>query len=344
MQEPVAPALRPQGRPARVDRPATRPESGGGRGKLVAALVVLLALGAGAYALTRPDVQSMLGFSFGSDADGTPPVEEVAAPDVAPPQSETAAPADGLDPKIVDRLPTDGEAATPVSPDARTVQTQRVVPPAEDPAPPVEPAAPAEVAPPPAATAPAGAGQSGPAIAVAQRAILYEEPIPGSDGARVEGRVVWSYVNEPMLPGEPPQPQIRGAVEVPDRGLKLSLSIRKNTDKALPASHIVELKFDLPPDFAGRAIDNTPGLILKQTEEARGDPLIGAVAKVADNLFWLALSGTEADTPRNVALLRDRQWVDVPIRYGNRRRAILTFEKGTPGEQAFNQAFQAWGP
>ena len=35
--------------------------------------------------------------------------------------------------------------------------------------------------------------------------------------------------------------------------------------------------------------------------------------------------------------------MDIPIRYGNRRRAILTFEKGAPGEKAFADAFAAWG-
>lgn len=305
-----------------------------------------------------------------------------------------AQPDDGLEPKILDRLPQEGDA-TPVAPDAKPVSTERVTPPvdvAEAPPAPAAPdggAVPAEPAPdqpgtgteePPAAavtepalppatdTAPvpvepapgvptetvpatptppaeaAGAPQSGePVVLVAQRAILYEEPIPGSDGARVDGQVLWTYVNEPVLPGEPAVPQIRATIEVPDRGIKLSMSLRKNSDAALPASHIIELKFDLPADFAGRGIDTTPGLILKQTEDARGDPLIGAVAKVSDNLFWLALSGAGQDSTRNLALLRERQWVDVPIRYTNRRRAILTFEKGAPGDDAFAKAFQAWG-
>jgi len=180
-------------------------------------------------------------------------------------------------------------------------------------------------------------------VLVAQRAILYEEPIPGSDGARVEGQVLWTLVDEPVLPGEAPVPQIRATVEVPDRKIKLVLSIRRNTDQALPASHIAEMRFDLPADFPGRGIDTTPGLILKQTEDARGDPLIGAVAKVSDNLFWLALSGADQDAVRNVALLKEREWIDVPIRYLNRRRAILTFEKGTPGGEVFQRALAAWG-
>ncbi|BBE74101.1 hypothetical protein [Oharaeibacter diazotrophicus] len=253
--------------------------------------------------------------------------EPVATEPVAPPPADTA----GTPPPGVDVPPP---AFAP--PEGTTTTTE-----------PVTPAAPAPTgtdtaAPAPTTTTPAPAANQ-PVVLVAQRAILYEEPIPGSDGARVEGQVLWTLVDEPVLPGEAPVPQIRATVEVPDRKIKLVLSIRRNTDQALPASHIAEMRFDLPSDFPGRGIDTTPGLILKQTEDARGDPLIGAVAKVSDNLFWLALSGADQDAVRNVALLKEREWIDVPIRYLNRRRAILTFEKGTPGGEVFQRALAAWG-
>lgn len=307
-------------------------------------------------------------------APSVPPAEQAA---VDPAAGEEA----DLEPKIADRLPQEGVEAEPVAPDAVTVQTEPVAPSVVDPAipPPPSPAEtpvvadaeptvpagdgaapaavdppaapPAEVAVPPATTptetvpAPAGApaaGASGPQVVVAQRAILYEEPIPGSDGSRTDGRVLWSFVTEPVLPGEAPTPQIRAQIEIPDRQIRVLMSIRKNADAALPASHIVELKFELPESFAGRSIDTTPGLIMKPTEDARGDPLIGAVAKVSDNLFWLALSGLDQDATRNVGLLKEGEWIDIPIRYTNRRRAILTFEKGGGGDQVFRQAFEAW--
>ncbi len=142
---------------------------------------------------------------------------------------------------------------------------------------------------PPAATAPA-ATPSTPAVIVAQRAILYEEPIPGSDGARVDGQVLWTLVNEP----DAARRGARAADPCHDRGadrkLKLVLSLRRNTDAALPASHIAELRFGPAGRLPGPGIETTPGLILKLTDGRRGDPLIGAVAKVSDNLFWLALS------------------------------------------------------
>lgn len=274
---------------------------------------------------------------------------------------------DGLAPKILDRLPAEGEApAAPVAPDAVAVQTEAVQAPSSiDPDLPPAPGGASAAAPsaqtsaqitPPAEAAPAmaepaapatplssTAAQSGETIGVAQKAILYEEPIPGAPGTKLEGSVVWAFVNEPALPGDKPVPQIRGDINIPELGLKMRLSIHKNDDKALPASHIVEFSFDVPPSFAGKFIDAAPGMIAKQTEEARGDTITGAVAKVSDSLFWLALSGLEQDIARNVLLLKERPWIDIPIRYGNRRRAILTFEKGAPGDKAFNEAFAAWG-
>lgn len=340
--------LQPQRETATLPWPEERAGAGRRLRVVLIGLAVLLLLGlvgAGAYAFREP-----LSALFASA-----------------PQAETNAATtadDGLAPKILDRLPAEGEApAAPVAPDAVSVQTEAVpAPPAVDPDLPPPPgtatalaqAAPTEQTPPPetgptlAAPAaptnpPTAAPSAGQSIAVAQKAILYEEPIPGSPGTKLDGSVVWSFVNEPALPGDKPVPQIRGDIEVPELGLKVRLSIHKNDDQALPASHIVELSFDVPPSFAGKFIDAAPGMIAKQTEEARGDPITGAVAKVSDSLFWLALSGLEQDVARNIQLLKDRPWIDIPIRYGNRRRAILTFEKGGPGEKAFADAFAAWG-
>ena len=55
------------------------------------------------------------------------------------------------------------------------------------------------------------------------------------------------------------------------------------------------------------------------------------------------LSALEADMHRNLQLLKERSWFDIPMVYATNRRAILAMEKGTPGERAFNEAFAAWG-
>ena len=82
---------------------------------------------------------------------------------------------------------------------------------------------------------------------------------------------------------------------------------------------------------------------MKPTEESRGQPLDGAAAKVADGFFWIAFSNDAGPQAQNVALMRERNWIDLPLVYNNDQRAILTFEKGTPGQRVFDKAMTAWG-
>jgi hypothetical protein len=56
----------------------------------------------------------------------------------------------------------------------------------------------------------------------------------------------------------------------------------------------------------------------------------------------IGLSSVESDLQRNVQLLKERTWFDIPIVYTDGRRAILAVEKGSPGETAFAEAFNAW--
>jgi hypothetical protein len=43
-----------------------------------------------------------------------------------------------------------------------------------------------------------------------------------------------------------------------------------------------------------------------------------------------------------LTLLRGQAWIDVPVVYKTGRRALLTMEKGIPGEKVFDEALKAW--
>jgi hypothetical protein len=101
--------------------------------------------------------------------------------------------------------------------------------------------------------------------------------------------------------------------------------------------------FKLPPDFPSGTISNVPGILMKQAEQTRGVPLAGLAVKVTNGFFLIGLSAAEADRERNIQLLKERSWFDIPVVYANNRRAILALEKGTPGERVFADAFKAWG-
>lgn len=185
----------------------------------------------------------------------------------------------------------------------------------------------------------ADAGAAAPALdadaLVAQRAALYEEPTQeGGEVVPVNAAVTWSFVEN-----GPNGPEIVGNVDVPDRSMSFRITVRRNIDESLPASHIVEINVQTPE---GETVRDIPRIVFKQTEDGRGQQLIGAPAQVADGFFWIALSNAAPDVQANLNLLTSQMWIDLPFIYGNGRRAILTFEKGTPGERVFARAVSAW--
>jgi hypothetical protein len=178
---------------------------------------------------------------------------------------------------------------------------------------------------------------------VAQRVVLYDEDPAEPKGKQYVGTVVWRTEQIKAAGGKPGDLAVRADIEIPDRKFKMTMSFRRNTDSSLPASHTAELTFILPPDFAGGGVANVPGILMKSNEQARGTPLAGLAVKVTDGFFLVGLSNVEADRARNLQLLKERSWFDVPLVYTNQRRAIIAIEKGSPGERAFNDAFAAWG-
>jgi hypothetical protein len=178
---------------------------------------------------------------------------------------------------------------------------------------------------------------------VAQRVVLYDEDPADPKGKQFVGSVIWRTEQVKAAAGQKPDIAVRADIEIPDRKFKMTMSFRRNTDTSLPASHTAELTFILPPDFAGGGVGNVPGILMKSNEQARGTPLAGLAVKVTDGFFLVGLSNVDADRQRNLQLLKERSWFDVPLVYVNQRRAIIAIEKGAPGERAFNDAFAAWG-
>ena len=70
----------------------------------------------------------------------------------------------------------------------------------------------------------------------------------------------------------------------------MTMSLRRNTDQALPASHTIEIQFNLPADFPFGGVSNVPGIMMRQAEMERGESLGALGTQVADNLFLIALS------------------------------------------------------
>jgi len=178
---------------------------------------------------------------------------------------------------------------------------------------------------------------------VAQRAILYEEDPSDPQGKQTVGTVVWRLDQVASSPKQKPDTAIKADVELPDRKMKVAVTIMRNTDPSMPAtSHTMEIVFTVGPDF-GTTIANVPGVYAKSPDQPRGTPLAATSVKVQDGYFLIGLSNVDVDRARNIQVLKERSSLDIPIVYGNGKRAILSIEKGSPGERIFNEAFSAWG-
>jgi hypothetical protein len=189
---------------------------------------------------------------------------------------------------------------------------------------------------------PAGSATA-PAADVAQKVVLYEEEPNNPQGKRYVGSAIWRTETVSPGPGLAPELAIRADIEIPERRLRMTWSLRRNTDKALPASHTIEIMFTLAADFSEGGVQNVPGVLMKQNEGTRGVPLAGLAVKVTNGFFLIGLSAVDVDMQRNIALLKERPWFDIPVVYNTNKRAIVAVEKGTPGERAFEEAFRAWG-
>ncbi|BCM22151.1 hypothetical protein [Mesorhizobium sp. J8] len=239
---------------------------------------------------------------------------------------------------------TPGAPAAGTTPAAPATAAANPTPPAAGTAPPAAGATPpaAGATPPAAGTTPSAPAAAEATVPVGQKAIFYEERTSTQQGTAEPGSIVWSLVQESPGGDLPPEPAIRAEATIPGKNIQLRMTIRRNTDQTLPASHIIEMIFLTPEGFDGGGVDNILRIAMKSSEQDAGSPLIGIPAKIADGFFLVALNDTKADEDANLTLLRGQDWIDVPVVYKTGRRALLTMEKGIPGEKVFDEALKAW--
>ncbi|MGJ4933458.1 AAA family ATPase [Bradyrhizobium sp. HKCCYLRH3083] len=217
-------------------------------------------------------------------------------------------------------------SALPSEPGARKVNAERITPEAK----------PAIAA---AAEEHATVGMSVPVSTPAQ-AFLYHEDPQDPKGKRYPGKVTWS-IEQSKGPRVDAAPAIKGEIEI-ENGTKATISLRRNADMEMPASHIMELKFDWP-DQSVSGLTSLRGIGLKGEEAERGTALVTQTARVTPKYFMVALSANEVDTKRNLLLLKGKQWFDIPIVYEGGNRALLSIEKGSDGDRVFKDVFASWG-
>jgi hypothetical protein len=252
--------------------------------------------------------------------------------------SEGDSDADGT--KIADRVPATSEQTADSGQNAGSAEPSPSQNAAEAPKAETPPAAETAKAAEPAPTAPPSATAEGQRVA---QALLIEESASGvTPASSLGGSVDWRLEDDAEAVGGTDK-IIRGEVKIPEKDLALDLTIRRNQDKALPASHLIELVFVPGPQFKNGGVETIPGMLMKATPRSTGQPLVGAVVPVMDGYFLIGLSESDLDRDRNIQELTSRPFIDIPIAYKDGGRALLSLAKGESGEAVFDGAFQAWG-
>jgi len=278
------------------------------------ALGVVLAV-AGAAILMRQKPQ---------DLAIKPPVEATAPPAPQPPAkiaerveatpaSPAAPPATASAPKA-DQSAAQGAApaapaAAPAAPSAETQQSP--------------PAAPAALAP--------SAGRAAMLVASADNP---QKPVVSL------GSTVWSLI--PAAQGQPATVAVKAEADIPDLKMHATMTLRKNTDPTLQATHTIDLKFSFAEGAPITGFKDVGLPQMRMEDSTAAEALTSVKVKISDTYFLIALAKGDSDTARNLDLMQTRAWFDFPLLLNDDRIAKVVFQKSAEGQAMLEKAFDAW--
>lgn len=170
------------------------------------------------------------------------------------------------------------------------------------------------------------------------KAIFYPQEGETDSGNSTRGAVTWRRLEKD---GEPPV--ILARIDLPQPSFSLEMTISKNTDAYLPATHLVEITISGATALSDVPVDRIPALLLKADEKSTGTALVGAGVQVTDTIYWLALSEVPETAWRNIALLRSSTWFEMPIEFKDKSRSLIVFEKGPAGRRIVESVIADWG-
>jgi hypothetical protein len=251
---------------------------------------------------------------------------------IKPPVEATAPPAAKPPAKTSERV--EATPATPAAP-ASSASEPKGEEPAAQGAAPANPAASPQN--PPAATAtpaPAPAPSGGRAAMLVASADNPQKPVVSL------GSTVWSLI--PAAPGQPATVAVKAEADIPDLKMHATMTLRKNTDPTLQATHTIDLKFSFADGAPITGFKDVGLPQMRMEDSTAAEALTSVKVKISDTYFLIALAKGDSDTARNLDLMQTRSWFDFPLLLNDDRIAKVVFQKSPEGQAMLQKAFDAW--
>ena len=192
----------------------------------------------------------------------------------------------------------------------------------------------------PAATTPQPAASPGLPVSARAAMLVAVAADPQKPPAVSLGSVVWTSI--PAAPGQPATVGVKAEADIPDLKTHAVMTMRKNTDPTLPASHTIDLRLTFGDGAEIKGVKDMRVPMMRRDDPPAQDSLAGVRVKISDSYFLVGLNRADADAARNVDLIASRGWFDFPLLLNDDRIAKLTFEKGADGERILTDALAAW--
>lgn len=241
--------------------------------------------------------------------------------------------------------PVETQQPAPPEPSAKIAERAQANPPAPaPPAPPAPPATAPQAGQPSAQGAapatPAPEAPAAPAPPAGRAAMLVASADNPQKPAVSLGSTVWSLI--PPAPNQPATVGVKAEADIPDLKMHAAMTLRKNTDPTLQATHTIDLKFSFAEGAPITGFKDVGLPQMRKEDSTAAEALTSVKVKISDTYFLIALAKGEADTARNLDLMQTRSWFDFPLLLNDDRIAKIVFQKSPEGQAMLEKAFDAW--
>ena len=153
------------------------------------------------------------------------------------------------------------------------------------------------------------------------------------------GSTVWTLI--PAASGQPATVAVEAEADIPDLKMHATMTLRKNTDPTLQATHTIDLKFSFTEGAPIAGFKDVGLPQMRKEDSTAAEALASVKVKISDVYFLIALAKGDSGT-RNLDLMQTRAWFDFPLLLNDDRIAKIVFQKSPEAEAMLDKAFDAW--